>query len=72
MDQRQRTVVGVAGLRGAAEAALQAAGLEYELVTFPDVNHAFFNDTGPRYDPEAAALAYARVLDWFARFVDRS
>ena len=58
--------------RPAAEAALQAAGLEHELVTFPDVNHAFFNDTGPRYDPEAAALAYARVLDWFARFVDKT
>jgi carboxymethylenebutenolidase len=58
--------------QAAAEAALQAAGLEHEIVTFPDVNHAFFNDTGARYDPEAAALAYARVLDWFARFVDRS
>jgi carboxymethylenebutenolidase len=58
--------------RATAEAALQAAGLEYEIVTFPDVNHAFFNDTGARYDPEAAALAYARVLDWFARFVDKS
>jgi carboxymethylenebutenolidase len=57
--------------RPAAEAALQAAGLEYELVTFPDANHAFFNDTGARYDPEAAALAYARVLDWFERFVDK-
>lgn len=55
----------------AAEAALQAAGLEYELVTFPDANHAFFNDTGARYDPEAAALAYARVRDWFERFVDK-
>jgi carboxymethylenebutenolidase len=55
----------------AAEAALQAAGLEYEIVTFPNVNHAFFNDTGARYDAEAAALAYARVMDWFARFVDK-
>jgi carboxymethylenebutenolidase len=57
--------------QAAAEAALQAAGLEHEIVTFPDVNHAFFNDTGARYDPEAAALAYARVLDWFGRFVDK-
>jgi carboxymethylenebutenolidase len=35
------------------------------------VNHAFFNDTGARYDAETAALAYARVLDWFDRFVDK-
>jgi len=54
-----------------ARAALEAAGLEHELVTFPDANHAFFNDTGARYNPEAAALAYARVLYWFARFVDK-
>jgi carboxymethylenebutenolidase len=57
--------------RPGAEAALQAAALEYEIVTFPNANHAFFNDTGARYDPEAAALAYARVLDWFERFVDK-
>jgi carboxymethylenebutenolidase len=55
----------------AAEAALEAAGLEYELVTFPDANHAFFHETGARYDPEAATLAYARVLGSFARFVDK-
>jgi carboxymethylenebutenolidase len=57
--------------RPVAEAALEAAGLVHEIVTFPNVNHAFFNDTGARYDPEAAALAYARVLDWFARFGDK-
>jgi carboxymethylenebutenolidase len=56
--------------RPAAQAALEAAGLEHELVTFPGVNHAFFNDTGARYDPAAAAAAYERVLDWFERFVD--
>jgi carboxymethylenebutenolidase len=57
--------------RPAAEAALQAADLEYEIVTFPNVNHAFFNDTGARYDADAAALAYARVLEWFERYVDK-
>jgi carboxymethylenebutenolidase len=56
--------------RPAAQAALEAAGLEHEFVTFPGVNHAFFNDTGARHDPDAAAAAYERVLDWFERFVD--
>ena len=56
--------------REAAAAALTEGRLEHELVTFPGVNHAFFNDTGPRYDPAAAAEAYDRVLDWFARYVD--
>jgi len=51
--------------RAAAEQALAAAGLTYEIRTFPGVDHAFFNDTGPRYDEQAATEAYAAVLDWF-------
>jgi carboxymethylenebutenolidase len=57
--------------RDDAQAALEAAGLEHEIVTFPGVNHAFFNDTGARHDPDAAAEAYQRVLDWFERFLDK-
>ncbi|MFG1702534.1 dienelactone hydrolase family protein [Nonomuraea sp. M3C6] len=53
--------------RDAAKAALEKAGLTHELVTFPGVGHAFFNDTGQRYDAQAAAQAYERVLDWFGR-----
>ena len=51
--------------RDAAAAALEAAGLEHELRTFDGVDHAFFNDTGPRYDAEAATAAYAAMLEWF-------
>lgn len=50
--------------RAAAESALQAAGLTYEIEVFDGVDHAFFNDTGPRYDATAAREAYARVLAW--------
>ncbi|MFG3440046.1 dienelactone hydrolase family protein [Nonomuraea sp. NPDC047897] len=53
--------------RPAAEAALRKAGLTYEIVTFPGVQHAFFNDTGQRYDAGAAAQAYDRLLDWYDR-----
>lgn len=52
--------------KDAAEAALQAAGLTHELRVFPGVNHAFFNDTGPRYDAAQATAAYQAMLDWFA------
>ncbi|GAA1770819.1 dienelactone hydrolase family protein [Luedemannella helvata] len=55
--------------RDAAEAALTAAGLPHDVVTYPGVDHAFFNDTGPRYNAEAAADAYQRVLNWFERYV---
>ncbi|MGP3956970.1 dienelactone hydrolase family protein [Nonomuraea sp. 3N208] len=53
--------------RDAAEAALQKAGLTHEIVTFPGVGHAFFNDTGQRYNAQAASQAYERVLAWFDR-----
>ncbi|MGO4445131.1 dienelactone hydrolase family protein [Mycobacterium sp. 2YAF39] len=49
----------------AARAALEKAGLVFELVTEPDANHAFFNDTGDRYNPTAADDAWRRVQDWF-------
>ena len=39
--------------------------MDHELRTFDDVDHAFFNDTGPRYDDDAATAAYQAMLDWF-------
>lgn len=53
--------------REAATEALERAGLTHEERTFPGVDHAFFNDTGPRYDPDAAAEAYRAVLAWFGQ-----
>ncbi|MEA2900794.1 MAG: carboxymethylenebutenolidase [Actinomycetota bacterium] len=55
--------------RDTAKAALEKAALPHELRTFPGVNHAFFNDTGERYDATQAAAAYAAVLDWFGRYL---
>ncbi|WP_166905108.1 dienelactone hydrolase family protein [Mycobacterium sp. DL440] len=46
-------------------AALERAGMVHDLITEPDANHAFFNDTGDRYDPAAAADAWRRMQDWF-------
>ena len=54
---------------GPRDAALRAAGLPHEVVTFPGVDHAFFNDTGGRYNRAAADAAYKRVLAWFKRYV---
>jgi carboxymethylenebutenolidase len=53
--------------RESAEAALKAAGLTYEIRTFAGAGHAFFNDTGPRYNAEAAQQAWQEVLDWFGQ-----
>jgi carboxymethylenebutenolidase len=51
--------------RDAARAALEAARLEYQIVTFSQADHAFFNDTGARFNAAAAAEAWRRVLHLF-------
>ena len=52
--------------RPAAQAALEAARLKYELLTFTQADHAFFNDTNAaRFNAPAAAEAWRRVIDWF-------
>ena len=51
--------------RAAAKAALEAARLKHELLTFTQADHAFFNDTGARFNPHAAAEAWRRTLNWF-------
>ena len=53
----------------AAKAALDRAGLVNEIVVEPNADHAFFNDTGARYNPAAAADAWHRVGDWLRRYV---
>ena len=49
------------------EAALKAAGARYEAFFYPGVEHGFNNDTTPRYDAKAAALAWQRTLAFFNR-----
>ena len=50
------------GTQAQAEAALTTAGLRHEMVTEPNANHAFFNDTGMSYNAAAAADAWSRLL----------
>ena len=47
------------------EATLKASGVKYEAYVYPKTNHGFHNDTTPRYDPEAAKLAWQRTIDHF-------
>ena len=57
----------VTGSEPAAKDALQNAGLVNEIVVEPSADHAFFNDTGKRYNPAAADDAWQRLQTWFAR-----
>ena len=51
------------------EEALADAGKTYEMRVFEGANHAFFNDTGQRFDPEAAREAWSDTIDWFGEYL---
>jgi carboxymethylenebutenolidase len=59
----------VTSTKDAAKAALDKAGLVNEIVVEPDADHAFFNDTGPRYNAAASADAWSKTLDWLGKYV---
>jgi carboxymethylenebutenolidase len=45
--------------------ALDRDRVRYREYTYPNVNHGFHNDTTPRYDEQAAKLAWSRTLAFF-------
>jgi carboxymethylenebutenolidase len=49
------------------EDALKAAHVEYTAYVYPNVNHAFFDDTTERYSADAAKLAWDRAKAFFAQ-----
>jgi len=49
----------------AYEAALKANNKQYTMYMYPDTNHGFHNDTTPRFDKEAAELAWSRTIAFF-------
>ena len=52
-----------------AKAALERAGVVNELVIEQGADHAFFNDSGKRYDAVAATDAWQRLQGWFTRYL---
>lgn len=52
----------------AYEQALKDNKITYELYMYPDVNHAFHNDSAPtRYNEAAAKLAWQRTIEFFKK-----
>jgi len=50
--------------------AMAAAGVDFTDVVYPNAHHAFFNETNElRYDPEAAADAWAKATAFIAEHV---
>jgi carboxymethylenebutenolidase len=52
------------------QSTLDDLGKQAELIVYPGVDHAFFNDTRPDvHDPEAATLAWNRTVAFFRAHV---
>lgn len=51
------------------EAAMQQNGKIYRKIIYPGANHAFHNDTGQRYNAEAAHAAWQETLAWFKQYL---
>lgn len=46
--------------------ALEGAAVDAYVIRYPDAEHGFHCDARAAYNPEAAADAWSRTLDWFA------
>lgn len=55
----------VNAMRAEYEDALKANGVRYEMHTYPGTRHGFHNYSTPRYNPEAAQLAWERMVAFF-------
>ncbi|MDX1516657.1 MAG: dienelactone hydrolase family protein [Woeseiaceae bacterium] len=51
----------------AFEAALDDAGVDFEAFMYDGANHGFHNDTTPRFDADAAKLAWQRTVQFFEK-----
>ncbi len=51
----------------AFEAALKAAGVDYQVHVYPGMQHGFHNNSTPRYDEAAAKLSWERTLAHFKK-----
>lgn len=51
----------------AYEEALKKNNKEYQAFMYPEVNHGFHNDTTPRFDKDAAELAWSRTIEFFEK-----
>ena len=59
----------ITGQVPALEEALKSAGTTYEIKIYEGADHAFHNDTGARFNLEAATDAWERTLAWFEKYL---
>ena len=63
LDQR------ITGPLPALRDALAATDVRHQLTVYPGVDHAFHNDTGPRYVEAQATAAWNDTLAWFKKYL---
>lgn len=51
------------------EALLKQSGHPYQVKVEPGVNHAFHDDTTPRYAPQQAEDAWVMTIEWFRKYL---
>ena len=61
------TDANINGTYPAYEAAMKAAGVRYEVHTYPGTQHGFHNNSTPRYQEAAAKLAWERTVAHFKK-----
>ena len=54
----------------AFEQELERHDVPHEIHIYKGAHHAFFNNTRPVYDLQAAAVAWKRTLNWFGRYLN--
>ena len=53
----------------AIEAAMGKHGKTFRKIVYPNVDHAFHNDSGARYNAQAAKAAWSEALAWFGKYL---
>lgn len=53
------------------EQAMRQNNKVFQKIIYPNADHAFHNDTGTRYNPEAARDAWMRTLEWLGRYLNQ-
>ena len=53
----------------AIEAAMGKHGKTFRKIVYPNVDHAFHNDSGQRYNEAAAKAAWGEALAWFGKYL---
>lgn len=59
----------ITGTKDQVEAQLKQSGRPYRIMVYQGVDHAFHNDTGPRYNATQAEAAWVATVEWFRQYV---